>query len=453
MSLTKRGPQELTNTRSLLRHLIELPELARTIQALPVQTFAALVRKIGVEDAGELVALATTEQLVCAFDEDLFVSDRAGERETLDIGRFVVWLEVLLETGDDVAAKRIAELDEDFVAHALSRILLVLDEEALRERLEEGDEDEARQVDKCLESALTEDLDGFILVAKQNDGWDEVLALVLALDRDHRPLLVRLLERLARVTHHCLDDLEELGSLLSEGESLADDVEAAREERRSKQGYVEAQAARAFLKFAREPANQDTPPSERDPLTRAYFREVERNHHAAHATSSIAEQALRALPGAIHDGVERDAESVLIPDESASRTTALSAFQAAMRELHRETPALFDERMEELAYLANVVLAGHERDGARLRPKAAAEAVLATVSYGAINELSARQMKAKRKSPVSPTELAKLLRERAIDLLFRAASSALASGSAPNVRTAKSDGLLYSAEELEVALR
>ena len=139
-ALTGRGSHGLSRTRSLLNSLIELPDLARTIQALPAPAFAALVRKVGVEDAGELVALATTEQLVHAFDEDLFVSDRAGERESLDVGRFVVWLEVLLEAGDEVAANRVADLEEDFVAHALAGVILVLEEEALRDRLDDGDE-------------------------------------------------------------------------------------------------------------------------------------------------------------------------------------------------------------------------------------------------------------------------------------------------------------------------
>jgi hypothetical protein len=453
MTLNEREPQGLTRARSLFHCLIELPELARTIPSLPARVFASLVRKIGVEDAGAIVALATTEQLVQAFDEDLFVSERAGERETLDTGRFVVWLEVLLEAGDEVTADRFAQLDEDFVTHALSGILLVLEEDALRERLDDGDEDESRQVDKGFESALTEDLDGYILVAKQHDGWDAALALVLALDRHRRPLLVRLLDRLARADSRYLDDLDELASVLSDGESLADDVEAAREERRSKQGYVEAQAARAFLRLARNPAGQAAP-AERDPLTRAYFREVEPSHAVARSTAvPTTDEALRALPPAVLRELEgASAESDLATLDSPSRTTAMSAVVDALRELRRDEPALFGERMEEFAYLANVLLAGHERDGARLRPKAAAEAVLATVCYGAISEVRARRAKGRRTEPVSPALLAGVLRERAVDLLFRGASSALAAGSVPELRSAKHDGLLYSAEELEIAI-
>lgn len=451
MTLTHRGSRGLTRTRSLLNSLIELPDLASTIQALPARTFAALVRKVGVEDAGELVAIATTEQLVQAFDEDLFVSERAGEREALDVGRFVVWLEVLLEAGDEVAADRVAELDEDFVAHALGGVLLVLDEDALRDRLDEGDEDDARRVDKSLESALTEDIDGYIVVAKQHDGWDAVLALLLALDRKHRALLVRLLDRLARVGSGYLDDLEELSTVLSEGESLAEDVEAAREERRGKRGYVEARSARAFLTLARRPPEEEARPAERDPLTRAYFRELERGRPVAPAESSA--QAALLPPAVLRELDEASGgASGLALGGAPSQETTMGAFTEALREMSREEPILFGERMEELAYLANVLLAGHERGGSRLRPKEAADAVIATVCYGAMAEVRASQAKARRMERPTPTELAEVLRRRSADLLFRVASGALAAGAAPRVKSARKSGLLHSTGELEAAI-
>ncbi|MCU0691683.1 MAG: DUF6178 family protein [Polyangiaceae bacterium] len=454
MTLVKRGSYGLTRTRSLLNTLIELPDLARTIQALPAQIFASLVRKVGVEDAGELIALATTEQLVQAFDEDLFVSARVGARESLDVGRFVVWLEVLLEAGDEVAADRVAELDEDFVAHALGGVVLVIEEDALRNRLDAGDEDEARQVDKSLESALTEDIDGYILVAKQHDGWDAVLALVLALDRNHRASLVRLLDRLARVGSRYLDDIDELSTVLSEGESLAEDVEAAREERRSKQGYVEARAARAFLSLARKPPVGEDRPTDRDPLTRAYFREVERSRSDA-VLDPAAQEALHALPPAVLrelDEVGSDGGRPALPGLSAKPTT-IDAFTEALRNLNQDEPILFGERMEEFAYLANVLVAGHDRNGSRLRPEEAVDSVIAMVCFGAVLEVRARKSNAKGKAPPTSAAFTEILRQRGVDLLFRVASSALAAGAAPKVKSAKKTGLLYSAEELEAAIR
>jgi len=454
VTLTKPESGGLARTRSLLNRLIEVPDLARALQALPVQTFAALVRKIGLEDAGELVALATSEQLAHAFDEDLFVSEHAGQRESLDVGRFAVWLEILLEAGDEVAANRVAELDEDFVAHALSGIVLVLDEDALRQRLDDADEDASRQVDKALESALTEDLDGYTLIAKQPEGWDAALSLILALDRSQRALLVRLLDRLAHIGSGTLDDLDELSTLLTEGESLAEDVEAAREERRSKHGYVEPRAAHAFLALARQPLEQAEPAPARDALTRAYFRELDRSRSLTSGAETPARQALRALPQAVlreldEAGAEA-ADLAIAASPVRAATTAMGAFMTALREMSETEPKIFGERMEEFAYLVNVLVSGHERGGVRMRPKAAADAVFATVCYGAFIQQGARRTatrsKVKVKAKPAPAAFAEVLRRQSADVLFRIASSALATG-------AEASGLLYSEEELDAALR
>jgi hypothetical protein len=63
---------------TLLGRLFDRPELPAEVRALPPADFAALVRRIGVDDACELLALATTEQLVTVFHEDLFANTRPG---------------------------------------------------------------------------------------------------------------------------------------------------------------------------------------------------------------------------------------------------------------------------------------------------------------------------------------------------------------------------------------
>src|SRR5574340_561157 len=55
------------------------------------------IERVGLEDAGELMALATTEQLLHVFDETLWTSAAPGRDERLDPERFAVWLEVMLE--------------------------------------------------------------------------------------------------------------------------------------------------------------------------------------------------------------------------------------------------------------------------------------------------------------------------------------------------------------------
>lgn len=356
------------SSRALLHRLLEAPDLARDVRALPAPTFAALVRHVGPADAGELLALATTEQLVTAFDDDLFTADRPGGDEQFDPARFATWLEVLREAGDDVMAARFAELDEDFVTSALSRMMVVLDESALRERFEEVGEDAGRRADKALDGALSEEIDGYVLVAREPEGWDAALALVLALDRDHRELLVRVLDRCAAMDAELLDDLDELADVLTASASLEDDVAQAREERRAQLGFVAPEAARAFLALAKQPLAKGEVPT-RDPMTTRALRDVDRR------TTRRAEPPSRSTP--LLDAVR---EAVPAAEIHEARPRRRSPFHEAMARLRVDAPAVFAERMEELGYLVNVLLAGSDR---AVRPSEAADEVLARVERGA----------------------------------------------------------------------
>lgn len=398
-------PARRTASPSLVARLVELPELPRLVRGLEPQAFASLVRRVGVEDAGELVALASTEQLVAAFDEELFSNARPGERETFDAARFATWLEVLLEAGDDAVAARFAELSEDFAAHALSSLVLVLDDDALRERMEEGDR-AAHRADKAIESSISEQIDGYLLIARVPDGWDAVLALVLALDRNERELLERVLDRCARLGSRYIDDLDELVEALDDAASLADDVEGEREARRAARGYVEARAARNFLTLARDPERKE----ERDPVTRAYFRELDRE-----GTRGPAPRARKAAE-------EPVALLAALSEEDAGTDAGLAPLEATgpaapiVEALRRVSPRAFAERMEELAYLANVLVAGAETDdGGRFEPARAALAALATVGFGASLAAASNEASA----------LADVLETTSADALFRSASARL----------------------------
>jgi len=376
-------------TGHALARLVESPALVQTVRSLPGPAFAALVRRIGVEDAGELVALATTEQLVAAFDEDLFGNPRPGEQETFDPARFVIWLEVLLEAGDAIAAQRTSELDLDFVVHALGSLIVVLEHEAIDTRMAEGDRD-ARLADKAIDNALSESIDGYLLISRRHDGWDAVLSLVLALDRDHRTFLERVLDRCAAINSDYLDDLAALVGVLSERESNAEDALGAREDRRTAQGYVEPRAAKAFLAAARAPIVAPA----RDPLTRAYLRELD---HTPHVAETELPDELRAL---LDDAPER------------ALPAAPSPILAALRELPAEAYAA---RMRELAYLANVLVAGATYDGRRFAPYEATQAVLATIALAAA-----------LRGASEPDALRALLASTEADHLFREAASHLA---------------------------
>lgn len=435
-----------TNTSTLLARLIDSPDLVRTVRGLTPPTFSALVRHVGVEDAGEIVALATTEQLVAAFDEDLFVNDRPGERETFDSERFVVWLEVLLEAGDSVAARRVTELSDEFVVRALSSIVLVIDHDELMLRMGEGGED-ARMADKAIESCLSEEIEGYLLISLAHQGWDAALALILALDRDHHEYLVRILDRCAALSDRYVEDLDELTTVLSDSQSLSEDVEAEREERRSRQGYIEPRAARSFLAIARKPWANSPDAPERDAVTRGYFRGLERPKFDPRLGTGL--ERTPGLLGAI--GEVTGAPLPRLPGDTSTDEPSgkSSAFVEAMRLLGEQEPRTFAERVEELAYLTNVITAGAPAPHGRFSPSEAADAAFATVALGAeLEVLESVRSGRKPGARATAAELSLVLRGVPADILFRKASSTLIELS----RAAACPGLLCSVAELDEVL-
>ena len=171
----------------LLRQLLEDPELAPALRALPAPALRQVILRVGLEDAGELVALSTLEQLREVFDEDLWRSTRPGEDEAFDAARFVVWLEVLLEGGEAFVADRLAELSEDFLVFAVSRLVRVLDVAVLTTWATAPGE--ADLLDTVVDTQPCQELDEYLMVSRTEWGWDAVLTTLLALDERHPDLL------------------------------------------------------------------------------------------------------------------------------------------------------------------------------------------------------------------------------------------------------------------------
>jgi hypothetical protein len=71
----------------------------------------AVVTHCGLQDSGELLAMATPEQLAAVFDLDLWKADRAGADEQFDAARFCEWLDVLVDVSPSIAADKLARLD------------------------------------------------------------------------------------------------------------------------------------------------------------------------------------------------------------------------------------------------------------------------------------------------------------------------------------------------------
>jgi hypothetical protein len=380
------------SSSQLLALVLETPDLAAAVQALPGPVLTRLIDTVGLEDAGEIVAFASPAQLAEVFDEDLWRGERPGADERFDGRRFLVWLEVMMEAGDAFVAERLASLPEDLVTLALHEHLLVLDMDEMMSEMRGVDEDEGKAIEKALSNCLSEEIDQYQLVARRHDGWDTVLAAVLALDREHHEQLARILDRSCAMTAENIEREGGLHNALTSEEMLEADVAAEREDRRAEAGYVAPSDARAFLQLARQPISQL--PREHDPVTRAYFRGLARNPEVTRRPRN--RQLLNDEPEPsplarvlIDAGVVAgpDAATPLLGtgtgngngNNKAPRELLLAR---AMRTLAETDAAAFTARSEEIAYLANILVAGASVDDRRYRPAEAVQEALEVCSRG-----------------------------------------------------------------------
>ena len=116
-----------SDTRSLVERLLDTPHAAQVIRRLQPEVLHRVVLASGLQDSGELVALASPAQLQRVFDLDLWRSPRAGSDQYLDPDRFGEWLEVLMDVGPAVAAEKLLGMESDFVVAALAQHVRVFD--------------------------------------------------------------------------------------------------------------------------------------------------------------------------------------------------------------------------------------------------------------------------------------------------------------------------------------
>ena len=412
----------MSTTSRLLMRLLSEPDFVPAVRALTPDTLGALVSAVGVEDSAELLAVATAEQFVHLVDTSLWKRAGAEGRlesfEHFDHRRFVTWLEVMFEGGEDLVIERLAALPEETVVLAFSGQLIVLDVETLGIGMAGASRHEAELVEKALDACLYLTLADYTLVARNSLGWDAVIAALTAIDQADHEWASRILADCCRASTELVDDCGGLYEVLSADQMLAEDALGERDDRRARRGYVSVADATAFLRLARagreggdrEGGNRERgnreggnreggterlcdggelPP--RDAITRAYFRNLEVSPLAAAAEPStlmplleeygIAPSAVRALP--------------------AASSTLLSGALASLDEERRAT------RRAELAYLANVLVTA----GEGLGPVEAAQQALEICTAGL------------RSMTQGGVSAAAVVRETGCDQLFRLGSS------------------------------
>ncbi|HWM87394.1 MAG TPA: DUF6178 family protein [Kofleriaceae bacterium] len=374
----------IARPRQLLHRILDHPGLVDGVQGLAPRALGRLIRHVGLEDASEIISLATTEQLAAVFDDDLWRAERPGADESFDGARFALWLEVMVEAGAELAARHLTELDEDLVALALHTQVMVIDMDQLAVEMADREDMETAILEKALESCPHEELGSYRVIARRHDGWDAILSALLALDVEHHDFLDRLLGRLAHASRDSIDE-SGLYELLTAEQTLEADAAGEREDRRARDGYVAPSAAASFLALAR-----GTGEAAEDPITRAYFRELQ--PRAARPAPTGAPDLVEVLRGA---GV---LEGPLLGTGDAGAGASESTFRDALAALGGRDPDRHERQLSELNYLANVLMAGCGLDGRRFRPFEAAAAVVATCNLGLELQLTSA-------GPVEPVDL------------------------------------------------
>jgi hypothetical protein len=378
----------MAKSRPLLDRLLNTPDLAKIVPHLQPDVLHRVIQSCGLEDCAELVALATPEQISRVLDLDLWRVRRRGGDEELDADRFGVWLELLMQSGAAVAAQKLIGLDIELVTaglaghsavfdHAAVSAFTTLDGELAPGRESSGD--------------LRCEIGGYVMEARRTTAWDAIVDLLVFLDSEHPEYFHRLMRGCVRLSNGTPEP-DGFHDLLHDAEQDTFDLAAEREVRREKQGYVTPAQAGAFLQAGRQ-LQLDVDPPPRSPVAQAYFRAIESMPLAERDVPSGPVGELREAsldvapavePNAIAEVVDvlREAGVFTAPPrgllEGTDRQTSSLAWIRPYVESHAASA-------EELAYLANTLIAGCSIQARAFTAQEASDAAAAICNLGLEN--------------------------------------------------------------------
>jgi hypothetical protein len=389
---------KLKQPHELLNHILDLPDLPAILQKLDAGVLTKVIHHIGLEDSAQIVSLVSTDQLKSIFDEDLWNNQGPGQPEIFDAERFGLWLEILMESGPECAARKVMDLDESLVALGLCGLVRVKDRFAPALTLrDDNPPDEEEPLDRVWEGSLQQSFDHYLVIAKNPSRWDAVCALLAELNEGDDEKLTRLLEACCTISGEVIEGNGELFHVLAAEETLEQDLADEREVRRENKGFVTPASAAAFLARSRTTAiNTTIAAKTHDPATRAYLAAMETAPAEATKSQDAGESMQGEGPGGLdlkvaHFVQTLQAAEILPPagpkqlgyDGADSRGLDLPLTRA-MRWIHQTDPALYSRWVTELSYLSNTLISGCALNGQPFKPKEAAEAALSVSNLGAV---------------------------------------------------------------------
>jgi len=331
-----------------------------------------VISAYGLEDSAELVAQATPEQLSNVFDLDLWRPPSPGLDEQFDAERFGVWIEVLVEAGADLAADKLSQMPIEQLIAGFAQHARVVDVAAIGSfETTDGELIESRSWGE----ELTCEIGGYHLAAKREDAWNAIVAVLLSLDSQHRRRFDELMSAL-RSLSNSKSEIDGLDALLESNGQMMFDVASEREGRRENQGFASPAEARAFLQMSRSVRPGAVPPP--NPIARAYFRSIETPSEVDESSVPIEVVELLAEAGVL----PQQAPQGLLTSAHDHSSNRLAEMYRRLQFLFERDPVSYGERNAELAYLANVLIAGCSIQSRPFTAKEASEAAVAVCNLG-----------------------------------------------------------------------
>lgn len=379
------GPasRQSQDRKTLLERILDTPDLDRVVPRLQPELLHRVIQRCGLEDCGELVMLATPEQLTRIFDLDLWRSAQPGLEEQFDAERFGIWLEVLVESGGaGLAAQKVARMDAELVIAGLAQHARVFDLGVVTPyRTTDGVEFQGiREPD-----GVACDVDGYRLVAKRTDSWDAIAEVLISLSVEHPGYFQRVM-RGCRDLSDAGRELDGLDDLLDEAGQSMFDLAHAREQRRDEQGYVTPTQAQAFLRLARRLRLDSGAAPPVNLGAGAYFRARDRkaseDSRAQNPVADTAEGTSSLLDVLLDAGIVAQPRALL---KAAQDQTTARRIQSLMQVVFECDQPAYIRRSEELTYLANAMMAGCAFQGRSFSEQEAGDAAVSVCNLGLEN--------------------------------------------------------------------
>lgn len=130
-----------------------------------------------------------------------------------------------------------------------------------------------RVFDRAAVARIGFEIGGYVVEPKPNAAWDAISTLLLHLDSEHHDYFNQVMVGCRRLSNEGFE-VDGLHDLLGDAEQGMVDLAIDRDERRQKQGYLSPAQARAFLQLACQ-LRRDDLAAARNPVAAAYFREFD----------------------------------------------------------------------------------------------------------------------------------------------------------------------------------